>query len=125
MRLKFYKNCNQSEEILSILIILILFTMGMSGICSQLLNIDLMELLPSFSLCLFYEFTGMPCPGCGMTRALISFGQLEFEQAIQFNPFSLPLLIAMILYLWGWSPPLQLRHKALIKVVGLCVVIVW
>ena len=123
--MKFYKNRTQPERILSIIIIFILCTVGISGICSQLLSIDVMKFLPPFSLCLFHELTGIPCPGCGMTRALLCFGQLKIEQAVRFNPFSIPLVIAMIFYLYDRSPQSWVERKALTKAMGLGVIIVW
>ena len=49
-----------------------------------------------FSICLLNNLTGLPCPGCGLTRsfACISHGQLA--DAVNFHPFG-PLL-----YLWAW-----------------------
>lgn len=49
--------------------------------------------------CLFHYVTGLKCPGCGITRMLISILRLDFAAAFQYNaavlcllPFLLPLL---------------------------------
>ncbi len=42
-------------------------------------------------LCLFRRLFDVACPGCGMTRAMISLSNLEFARALALNPLSLPL----------------------------------
>lgn len=46
--------------------------------------------------CVFHRFTGLYCPGCGMTRALISLIQFNPHQAIRYNA----LIIFLPLYLY-------------------------
>lgn len=36
--------------------------------------------------CLFYKLTNLYCPGCGLTRMLISLIHLDFYQAFRYNP---------------------------------------
>lgn len=44
--------------------------------------------------CFILELTGIPCPGCGMTRALIAALQLQFREAFAWHAmfWSVPLL---------------------------------
>lgn len=49
-------------------------------------------------LCLFRNITGIPCPGCGMTRSLIATGHLHFEDAVVFHPLGPPVLLLLIVY---------------------------
>ena len=42
--------------------------------------------------CPFFAFTNLPCPGCGMTHAVMSLVQLELSDAIEVHPLS-PLLL--------------------------------
>ena len=44
--------------------------------------------------CPILYFTGIPCPGCGMTRALIGAAQLRFAYAFQMHAmfWSVPVL---------------------------------
>jgi hypothetical protein len=54
-----------------------------SGVCSA----DLVgSALPLF--CPFKALTGVPCPGCGMTHALVSVAKGDFHSALIYNPFS-------------------------------------
>lgn len=39
--------------------------------------------------CMFEAVLGIPCPGCGLTRATLAFLQLDFAKAFQFHPLFL------------------------------------
>lgn len=41
--------------------------------------------------CPFHAWTGLPCPGCGMTRALWALLQGRWQAAWEYHPLSLPL----------------------------------
>ena len=51
--------------------------------------------------CVYYELSGMYCPGCGITRAAYSLLQLDFYQAIRYNAFSIIIIPLIGLYLIG------------------------
>ena len=58
-----------------------------------------------FPSCLFYTFTGLHCPGCGITRALHALVHFDFGGALTMNALAvlaLPLLTALALH--SWSP---------------------
>ena len=49
--------------------------------------------------CLFYELTGLKCPGCGVTRMLVSIARLDFAAALHYNPFLFvtgPIIVAYL-----------------------------
>ena len=51
--------------------------------------------------CPFHLITGFQCPGCGISRMLISLARLDFVSAFQHNPFILltsPILLFIIFY---------------------------
>lgn len=48
--------------------------------------------------CLFHEITGLYCPGCGMTRAIISIIELNFYQALRFNMLIFIVIPFVIIY---------------------------
>ncbi|MBU2514701.1 DUF2752 domain-containing protein [bacterium] len=101
MKLKHFQN---PECLLKLAIGLILLTVATSGLLYHLLDINLLTSAPRFSICPFHFLTHKPCPGCGILRALISIGQLQFHQALQYNLFSFPLLAVMVSYLLPWQP---------------------
>jgi hypothetical protein len=63
-------------------------------------------------VCPFRRLTGLPCPLCGMTRALCAIGHGHFRSAVELNAVS-PMVFALFLggLVWstgelgGWSPP--------------------
>jgi hypothetical protein len=49
-------------------------------------------------LCPFHHLTGLPCPGCGMSRAMAAFSQGDFVAALGLHPFVVfawPTLLAL------------------------------
>ncbi len=49
--------------------------------------------------CPILSVTGIPCPGCGMTRALINLLKLNFSQAFSYHPlcFFMPVFAVIII----------------------------
>lgn len=41
-----------------------------------------------FDLCMLHASTGLPCPGCGMSRAISAISQGDFSAAVGLNPFA-------------------------------------
>jgi hypothetical protein len=41
-----------------------------------------------FDLCWLHAATGLPCPGCGMSRAISAISQGDFTAALGLNPFA-------------------------------------
>ena len=50
------------------------------------------------STCVFYHLTGLPCPSCGITRAVIALTHLDFHRSVAMHPFGIPVLA--VLGLW-------------------------
>ncbi len=51
-----------------------------------------------FDVCWLHAATGLPCPGCGMTRAIAAVSQGEWAVALGANPFVVfawPLFLAL------------------------------
>jgi hypothetical protein len=44
------------------------------------------------SLCWFRRISGLPCPGCGLTRAVISLARGELVRSLEFHPFGVVVL---------------------------------
>ncbi len=60
--------------------LIILFIIMFLGLFYGLFLVDYVS-IP----CIFTEITGFHCPGCGLTRALISIINFEFIEALQYN----------------------------------------
>lgn len=61
----------------------------------------LVSLIPApggFSLCLLYNVTGHPCPGCGMTRAIHHIVTGDLMKAALYHPVSYALLPVLIFF---------------------------
>ncbi len=63
-----------------------------------------------FTICLFKNLTGVPCPGCGMTRAFLFLGHGQIPKAGTLNPLALP--VAILLLLQGVRLLLRLATQA-------------
>jgi len=51
------------------------------------------------SLCLFYHLTGLPCPGCGLSRSFVSLGHGHFVEALHWHPLG-PALFLLLAFVW-------------------------
>lgn len=72
------------------------------------------RLLPG---CLFHDFTGLNCPGCGMTRAVHATLHGRPGEAFRFNPVGMILLpvaavaVAIEILSWVLGKPLPFRLR--------------
>lgn len=53
--------------------------------------------VPDF--CPFYRLTGLPCPGCGLTRAFVCISHGQFAQSLHWHPIGW-LVYAVFFALW-------------------------
>lgn len=51
----------------------------------------------NYSFCYFYNFTHLPCPGCGMTRAIRLLLKGDFLLAIKYHFFSFIVLLLIVM----------------------------
>jgi hypothetical protein len=72
---------------------------------------------PSF--CPFKVLTGLPCPGCGLTRSSVTLLHGDLGTSLYFHPLGLPLVLMLVTLAlvdgWAWwrsSRPGQLRLPA-------------
>lgn len=50
--------------------------------------------------CPIHYLTGIACPGCGMTRAMLSLLRLDLEAAVTYHPLSVAVLPVAALWVW-------------------------
>ena len=72
-------------------------------------------------------FTGISCPGCGMSRAFISLLRLDFAAAFRYHPMIYPLLIFIPYYFLGSekTPRRRKLKKFFLAVVIIMFFFVW
>ncbi|MDZ7815776.1 MAG: DUF2752 domain-containing protein [Planctomycetota bacterium] len=67
--------------------------------------------------CPFHALTGVPCPTCGSTRAVVSFSKLDFAASFTYNPAMFFLcILTVLMMLWTlWAllvRPFDLKIRA-------------
>lgn len=59
-----------------------------------------------FIPCIFHKLTGLYCPGCGITRMIISIINLNFKKAFEYNQLAFILspfiMIYAVIYYYNW-----------------------
>ena len=55
---------------------------------------------PHVELCYFRRLTGLPCPGCGLTRAFCAISHGQFLSAFKLNPFAFAFYAAALTVLF-------------------------
>lgn len=53
------------------------------------------------AFCPMVIVTGLPCPGCGMTRALFYLATGRLHQSIYMNPMGIPIACIIIYFFWN------------------------
>jgi hypothetical protein len=51
------------------------------------------------SVCLFYNLTGLPCPGCGLTRSFVCLGHGHLRESLYWHPLGI-VIYGVFLLLW-------------------------
>ncbi|MBQ8724634.1 MAG: DUF2752 domain-containing protein [Oscillospiraceae bacterium] len=78
--------------------------------------------LTSFRLpCPFFTLTGLLCPGCGITRMILSLAKLDLRAAFSYNPAIMCLLpvwcTAFLVHLI-WKPRCLSQNGLLFKIIA-------
>ena len=76
-----------------------------------------LSMFVELDFCFFYNYVGIPCPSCGMTRAFKSLLQFDLGQAFKYHPL-FPLVLVLP-YLW-----LKPNHRLMVAIV-LVFIAVW
>lgn len=71
--------------------------------------------------CYFASTVGIPCPGCGGTRAIIAFFHGDFLRSFELYPILIPSAIFALVYIFVW-----LRYEKLPKfAIKICVAFIF
>lgn len=74
----------------------------------------------SIPICAFHYLTGIPCPGCGMTRACVSLLKGDVLKAFSFNPLAVVLVFTGPFAIWmaATRRPWSLAVMTCMKAIG-------
>ena len=61
--------------------------------------------------CPLQHFTGVPCPGCGMSRAVFALLRLDFAAAFRYHPMIFVLPPVLLYALFGKKPLLGSKTR--------------
>ncbi len=86
--------------------------------------------------CGFLSFTGVPCPGCGLTTAFANMVRLDVVSAARANPFGVPLFLVTLFSIpvsalglargWGVLDTLdRFRFERVAILLSLCSIVSW
>ena len=53
---------------------------------------------PTLNVCLFRQATGIPCPSCGTTLAVLSITKGDFRQALDENILGFPAALMLVIF---------------------------
>ena len=59
--------------------------------------------------CPVQHFTGVPCPGCGLSRAAVALLRLDFHTAFRYHPMVFVLPPVVLYALFGKKPLLGIK----------------
>jgi hypothetical protein len=82
-----------------------------------------LELVNSGTKCIFKNTTGIPCPGCGMTRSFLHLFHGELPEAFHDHPlfFTIPIILVISLLLNVYKDNIKLK-KVLVSILSLIVI---
>lgn len=52
-------------------------------------------------ICALRMLAGIPCPGCGLTRAFLLLSQGDIKTATEMHPFWIPIVFVLVLFVVG------------------------
>jgi len=61
------------------------------------------------SICLIRNVFGVPCPGCGMTRAISCVVHGNFKKALQYNKLVV-VVFPLLCYAWGQAVAAEYKN---------------
>ncbi len=72
--------------------------LSLAGLGWVVLNLFNLNILPG---CIFHKITGIPCPACGSTRAVIALINGDFKEGMHANPLGiLTTLVFAVMTVW-------------------------
>ncbi len=76
--------------------------------------LSILSYIMGFSICIFYNVTGVYCPSCGMTRAFISLMNFDIAKAFYYNPMFILVPLAILpFFIERFCPKFKLKKSTL------------
>jgi len=72
--------------------------------------------------CVFLKIFGVPCPGCGMTRAFLSLLKLDLYSAVKYNAVILFMPYVFMYLLFDFKHKM---HNVLLSIIAIVAIINW
>lgn len=85
--------------------------MLLGGAIYGLLKLSGLPLMP----CPWQSLTGLPCPGCGMTRSTFALLRGDFIESLKLNAFTWVILLFWLLVAIGITLPASVRKRLVVR----------
>lgn len=72
------------------------------GLLAIILSYWIVYSLILSSTCVFKNISGLPCPGCGLTRSGLALLSGNLQKSLYYHSLLIPILILIVLALTGW-----------------------
>ena len=82
---------------------------GLGGFVALQVGLSAMGL--GLTGCAMLYSTGLPCPGCGMTRSAVAAARLDLDAVVYYNAFGPVALVAGVVFLIGLVLPTRARDR--------------
>lgn len=69
--------------------------------------------------CAFFRLTGVPCPGCGLTRACMLLAKGDVQASLKFHAFAPIFIVLITILIIGTSLPASISEPLILKAEGL------
>lgn len=74
------------------------------------------------NFCPMVILSGLPCPGCGLTRSFLALASGKIEQSLFINPMGIPILGVLIYFFWN-RYILGRKARYMTLLMGACVIL--
>lgn len=103
-----------------------------AGIAAAVVYDRFFDIVAGPILCGFRRLTGLPCPGCGLTRSVVTLGNGDLKGAFEHHPLGVVFAAVLGSIIASWlialavnRPPRPIVTSRLVSIVGLLFIVNW